>query len=107
MRRSAAGTGDWELYASHGKTSVNAQQPERFPFLPRIQNLFNADQYGEGFDVLNLPGAVPLAVTGHCTTGLPIFNPDGSVDNTPSVSQDCADWVVLRMNSITSLTRTS
>jgi iron complex outermembrane recepter protein len=96
---------DWELYASHGKTSVNAQQPEGFPFLPRIQNLFNADQYGEGFDVLSLPGAVPLAVTGHCTTGLPIFNPDGSVDNTPSVSQDCADWVVLRMNSITSLTQ--
>ena len=96
---------DWELYASHGKTSVNAQQPEGFPFLPRVQNLFNADQYGEGFDVLSLPGAVPLAVTGHCTTGLPIFNADGSVDNTPSVSQDCADWMVLRMNSITSLTQ--
>jgi outer membrane receptor protein involved in Fe transport len=96
---------DWTVYASHGKTSVNAHQPEGFPFLPRVQNLFNHDQYGEGFDVLSLPGAVPLAVTGHCTSGLPIFNPDGSVDNTPAVSQDCADWVVLRMNSITSLTQ--
>jgi outer membrane receptor protein involved in Fe transport len=95
----------WELYASHGKTSVNARQPEGFPFLPRLQNLFNANQYGENFDVLNLPGAIPIAVTGHCTTGLPIFNPDGSVDNTPSVSKDCSDYVVLRMNSITTLTQ--
>jgi iron complex outermembrane recepter protein len=95
----------WQLFASHGRTSVNAHQPEGFPFLPRMQNLFDADQYGEGFDVLNLPGAVPLAVTGHCTSGLPIFNPDGTVDNTPSVSKDCADWVVLRMNSATRLTQ--
>jgi iron complex outermembrane receptor protein len=98
-------TWDWQLYASHGKTSVNAHQPEGFPYLPRIQNLFNADQYGENFDVSSLPGSVPLAVTGHCTSGLPIFNADGSVDNTPSVSKDCADWVVLRMNSVTSLTQ--
>jgi iron complex outermembrane receptor protein len=98
-------TWDWQLYASHGKTSVNAHQPEGFPYLPRVQNLFNADQYGENFDVSSLPGFVPLAVTGHCTSGLPIFNADGSVDNTPSVSQDCADWVVLRMDSVTSLTQ--
>ena len=95
----------WEFYASHGKTSVNAQQPEGFPFLPRLQNLFNADQYGENFDISSLPGYVPIAVTGSCTSGLPIFNPDGSVDNTPSVSQDCSDYVVLRMNSITTLTQ--
>jgi outer membrane receptor protein involved in Fe transport len=107
--RGEAAVGDnswsWQVFASHGRTSVNAQQPEGFPFLPRIQNLFDADQYGENFDVSGLPGAVPLAVTGHCTTGLPIFNADGSVDNTPSVSKDCADWVVLRMNSITTLTQ--
>jgi iron complex outermembrane receptor protein len=93
----------WELYASHGNTAVNARQPEGFPYLPRIQNLFNADQYGTNFDVSSLPGFVPLAVTGHCTSGLPIFNPDGSVNDTPSVSQDCADYTVLRMNSITGL----
>ncbi|HEX7000009.1 MAG TPA: TonB-dependent receptor [Gammaproteobacteria bacterium] len=95
----------WEIYASHGKTSVNAHQPEGFPHLLRLQNLFNANQYGEDFDVLNLPGAVPLAVTGHCTSGLPIFNHDGSIDNTPFVSQDCADYVVLRMTSVTRLTQ--
>jgi iron complex outermembrane recepter protein len=95
----------WQFFASHGRTSVNAHQPEGFPFLPRMQNLFDADQYGENFDVLGLPGAVPLAVTGHCTSGLPIFNANGTVDNTPSVSKDCADWVVLRMNSTTRLTQ--
>lgn len=95
----------WEAYASHGKTSVNAHQPEGFPYLPRVQNLFNADQYGEGFDNLNLPGALPIAITGHCTSGLPIFNADGSVDNTPSISKDCADYIVLRMNSVTTLTQ--
>jgi iron complex outermembrane recepter protein len=94
---------DWEFYASHGGTTVNARQPEGFPFLPRLQNLFNANQYGEGFDVLSLPGAVPLAVTGHCTSGIPLFNPNGSVDNTSSVSQDCADYTVLRMNDISRL----
>lgn len=95
----------WEAYASHGKTSVNAHQPEGFPYLPRVQNLFNADQYGEGFDNLNLPGAIPIAITGTCTSGLPLFNADGSVDNTPSISKDCADYIVLRMNSITTLTQ--
>jgi iron complex outermembrane recepter protein len=94
---------NWEAYASHGKTSVNAQQPEGFPFLPRMQNLFNANQYGEDFDISSLPGYFPLAVTGHCTTGLPIFNHDGSVDDTPSVSQDCSDYAVLRMNDSTQL----
>ena len=95
----------WEVFASHGKTSVNSRQPEGFPYLPRIQNLFNADQYGENFDISSLPGFFPLAVTGHCTSGLPIFNPDGSVDDTPSVSKDCSDYVVLRMNNITTLTQ--
>jgi outer membrane receptor protein involved in Fe transport len=95
----------WEFYASHGSTNVNAQQPEGFPFLPRMQNLFNANQYGLNFDNSTLPGFVPLAVTGHCTSGLPIFNANGTVNNTPSVSQDCSDYVVLRMNSITNLTQ--
>jgi outer membrane receptor protein involved in Fe transport len=96
---------NWEVYASHGKTSVNAHQPEGFPFLPRVQNLFDANQYGENFDVSSLPGFVPIAVTGHCTSGLPLFDANGNVDNTPTVSQDCADWMVLRMNSITTLTQ--
>lgn len=38
-------------------------------------------------------------------SGLPIFNEDGSPNNTPFVSQDCADYVVLRLNNITTLTQ--
>ncbi len=95
----------WEASLSHGKTTVNARQPEGFPFQPRMQNLFNGDLYGRNFDISSLPGFFPLAVTGHCTSGLPIFNADGSVNNAPSVSQDCADYMVLRMNNITTLTQ--
>ncbi len=94
---------NWSVYASHGNTSVNAYQPEGFPYLPRMQNLFNANQYGVNFDVSSLPGFSPVGVTGHCTSGLPIFNPDGSVNNTPHTTQDCSDWAVLRMNSVTTL----
>src|SRR5688572_729062 len=96
---------DWEVSLSHGKTTSNARQPEGFPFQPRMQNLFNADLYGQNFDISSLPGFFPLAVTGHCTSGLPIFNANGSVNNTASVSQDCADYMVLRMNNITTLTQ--
>jgi outer membrane receptor protein involved in Fe transport len=94
----------WETYASHGETTVAARQPEGFPSFERIQNLFQADQYGVGFDVSQI-SAVTLGVTGHCTSGLPIFTPTGAVDNRPSVTKDCADWMLLRMNDITSLTQ--
>ena len=96
---------NWEVSLSHGKTTVNARQPEGFPFQPRLQNLFNADLYGQNFDISSLPGFFPLAVTGHCTSGLPIFNANGTVNNTPSVSKDCADYIVLRMNNVTTLTQ--
>ncbi len=96
---------NWEASVSHGKTTVNARQPEGFPFQPRLQNLFNADLYGQNFDISSLPGFFPLAVTGHCTSGLPIFNANGTVNNTTSVSQDCADYIVLRMNNVTTLTQ--
>jgi outer membrane receptor protein involved in Fe transport len=94
----------WEVYASHGETTVSARQPEGFPNFQRIQNLFQADQYGVGFDVSQI-SAVTLGVTGHCTSGLPIFTPTGAVDNRPSVTKDCADWMLLRMNDITYLTQ--
>jgi iron complex outermembrane recepter protein len=95
----------WEAFASRGKTTVNARQPEGFPFLPRLQNLFNADMYGRDFHISSLPGFFPLAVTGSCTSGLPIFNEDGSPNNTPFVTKDCADYAVLRLNNITTLTQ--
>ncbi len=96
-------TWNWTLYVSHGSTSVSAYQPKGFPYLPRLQNLFNANAYGVNFDVSQLPGSAPIGVTGHCTSGLPIFNRDGSVNATSSLSQDCSDYVTLRMNSVTNL----
>jgi iron complex outermembrane recepter protein len=90
----------WEVYGSHGKSTVNAQQPDGFPFLPRIQELFNATHYGRGFRV-----AYPVGVAGSCTSGLPIFTDSGQVDNTPSTTLDCADYAVLRMNNVTTLTQ--
>jgi outer membrane receptor for ferrienterochelin and colicin len=96
---------NWDVSVSHGKTTVNARQPEGFPYKPRMQNLFNADLYGQNFDISSLPGFFPLAVTGHCTSGLPIFNADGSVNNANTVSKDCADYMVLRMNNVTTLTQ--
>ena len=95
----AVGKNDWNwtVYASHGKTNVNAYQPRGFPYLPRIQNLFNANQYGENYSIQTLTAG------GKCTSGLPIFNANGSVDNTASTTQDCSDYVTLRMNSVTTL----
>ena len=95
---SATTTGTGRCTPRTAVRTVNAYQPEGFPFLPRLQNLFNATQYGENFDISSLPGFSPVAVTGHCTSGLPIFNPTAASNNTPSVSQDCSDYVVLRMN---------
>jgi len=94
----------WEVYASHGETNVTARQPEGFPNFQRIQNLFQADEYGKGFDISKI-SPVTLGVTGHCTSGLPIFTPTGAVDNTPSISKDCADYMLLRMNDVTTLTQ--
>jgi outer membrane receptor protein involved in Fe transport len=90
----------WTVYVSHGKSNVNVYQPDGFASLPRLQDLLTANEYGTGFNLNRLPGT---GVSGTCTSGLPIFNPDGSVNNTPSVSQDCSAYVLLQMNSVTTL----
>ncbi|MET0280743.1 MAG: TonB-dependent receptor [Steroidobacteraceae bacterium] len=88
----------WEIYGSHGDTNVNAHLPESFLSMANVQTLFTNTQYGAGW---KNPQA--LTVTGSCTSGLPIFNADGTVNNTPSVTQDCADWVTLRMNNVSNV----
>jgi iron complex outermembrane receptor protein len=88
----------WDVYYSHGKSTINAQQPEGFTFLPRAQQILEADQYGKGF--VNPFG---VAVTGSCESGIPVFNEDGSFNDSSYVSQDCSDYMTLRMNSITTL----
>lgn len=88
----------WEVYGSHGNTNVNAHLPESFLSMANMQTLFSADLYGQGW---KNPQA--LTVTGSCTSGLPIFNANGTVNNAPSVSQDCSDWATLRMNNVTNI----
>jgi len=88
----------WEVFGSHGATEVNAHLPESFLSENNMQVLFQNSNYGLGW---TNPEA--LTVTGRCTSGLPIFNPDGSVNNATSVSQDCADWATLRMNNVSDI----
>ena len=90
----------WEAYVSHGKSTINAQQLDGFLSLRKSRQILTADQYGKGWSNPEM-----LSVAGSCTSGLPIFNPDGSVNDTPTVSQDCDDYMTLRMNSITTLTQ--
>jgi len=88
----------WEAYGSHGKSLVNAHLPESFLSYRNVQQLFAADHYGRDWQNPQI-----IAVAGHCTSGLPIFNDDGTVNNTPSVSQDCSDYVTLRMNNLSTI----
>jgi len=85
----------WEAYGSQGNSSVNAHLPESFLSLRNVQQLFSAPYYGRNWTNPQIVG-----VAGACTSGLPIFNDDGSVNNTPSVSDDCANYVTLRMNNV-------
>jgi outer membrane receptor protein involved in Fe transport len=88
----------WEIYATHGKSNVNAHLPESFLSLSRVQQLFSADYYGKGWTNPQI-----ISVAGKCTSGLPIFNADGTVNNASSVTQDCADYVTQRMNNVSTL----
>ncbi|MEJ1964879.1 MAG: TonB-dependent receptor [Gammaproteobacteria bacterium] len=88
----------WEFYATHGKSTVDAHLPESFLALDRVQQLFSADYYGKGWTNPQI-----IAVAGSCTSGLPIFNADGSVNNSSTVTQDCSDYVTQRMNNVATL----
>ncbi|MFC1839727.1 TonB-dependent receptor domain-containing protein [Thermodesulfobacteriota bacterium] len=88
----------WELYYSHGKSTISTEQLEGFTHMPRSQDVYEADQYGKGFSA----GYV-VSVIHNCTSGIPVFNEDGSVNTSSTVTQDCADYMTLRMNHHTSL----
>jgi iron complex outermembrane receptor protein len=88
----------WDLYYSHGKSTISVEQLEGFTNLQRSQEIFEADQYGKGFSA----GYV-ISVIHSCESGIPVFNEDGSVNTSSTVSQDCADYMTLRMNHITEL----
>jgi iron complex outermembrane receptor protein len=91
----------WEVYGQHGESNV-LDALGGFPTLNRIQTLFNASNYGLGFNNIT-PGS--LVIAGSCTSGLPIFNTNGSVNNTPSASQDCDNFADPTLNNVTVLTQ--
>lgn len=88
----------WEAYGSHGKSSVNAHLPESFLNHRQVQQLMSAPYYGRDWRNPQVVG-----VAGACTSGLPIFTDDGEVDLTQTVSDDCANYVTLRMNNVSTL----
>jgi iron complex outermembrane receptor protein len=88
----------WDLYYSHGKSTISTEQMEGFTHMPRSQDLYEADQYGKGFSA----GYV-VSVIHNCTSGIPVFNEDGSINTSSTVTQDCADYMTLRMNHSTEL----
>jgi iron complex outermembrane receptor protein len=88
----------WDLYYSHGKSTISVQQLEGFTSLPKSQAIFESDQYGVGFS----EGYV-ISVIHSCESGIPVFNKDGSVNDSSYVTQDCADYMTLRMNHNTTL----
>jgi len=57
-----------------------------------------ADLYGQ-----NWTNPQVVGVAGACTSGLPIFSADGSVNLSPTVSEDCDNYVSLRMNNLSTL----
>jgi len=88
----------WDLYYSHGKSTINVQQLEGFTHLPRSQQIYEADQYGKDWS-----GTGAISVISSCKSGIPVFNEDGSVNTSSYVSQDCANYMTLRMNHVTTL----
>jgi iron complex outermembrane recepter protein len=86
----------WEVYGSRGETTVNAQL-NGFPNLPRLQNLFNASYYGKNYNI----GSYPIGVGGSCTSGLPLFNANGSLALGALASADCGNYADPPLNNIT------
>jgi iron complex outermembrane receptor protein len=88
----------WDLYYSHGKSTINVQQLEGFTQLGRSQQIYESDQYGKNFS-----DGYATSVIATCESGIPVFNEDGSINTSSYVSQDCADYMTLRMNHVTTL----
>ncbi len=110
----------WEVYGSHGETDVLSQQLSGSISQEKLQqiidgravSLVNGVQvYGDytatgpwGQGWTNGPaGTFSTATVGSCSSGIPIFNADGSVPYQVNVSQDCVDYATLKTNSFTTL----
>jgi len=87
--------GDWtyEVYGSHGKTSV-VSRLQGFASLERYRAMLNQPNYGKG--TTNLGSNSMLGFIGTCTSGLPVFEDF-------EISDDCVGAVGSNMKQTTTL----
>jgi len=90
----------WDVFGQHGESTVNTQL-NGYPTLSRLQTLFSANMYGQNWT----NNQYPVSVGGGCTSGLPIFNADGSVNNAPTASANCNAYADPAFNNVTTLTQ--
>jgi outer membrane receptor protein involved in Fe transport len=115
---------DWsyEVYGSHGNTNEDVAQPSGSISQANLTEMIWGLATGS---TTSLGTALPpptvnrytatgpwgqnwttgevLAVNASCKSGIPIFNPNGSVPQQVQVSQDCVNFATLETNNITQL----
>lgn len=118
--RGDVGVKDWtfEVYGSHGNTSILARQPQGALSYNYLQQVISGtDSTGGRSPTIDGPWSMNWSSgatfnPSSCTTGIPIFNADGSVPQPQPgsltndgvvVSKDCKDYVTLELNNITQL----
>lgn len=104
----------WDVHGSHGSTSVVAQQPVGAISHRNLQQILSGTT-ANGARSLTIDGPWSSGWSSgatfnpsHCTSGIPIFNADGSVPTPPpgsaegvQVSSDCASYATLELNNVT------
>ena len=109
----------WEVYGSHGNTAVLARQPQGAISYAYLQQLISGTTGGNGLGprsaTINGPWSQNWTSQAtfnpsSCTTGIPLFNADGSVPQPSSssiegvvVSDDCKNYATLELNNVTKL----
>ena len=106
----------WEVYGTHGSTSVLVQQPQGNVSHDNIQQILEG-KVDNGAPSITVNGPYGAGWTNgaifnpqRCTSGFPFFNADGSLPqpqgNTAeglTPSQDCLDYVTLELNNTTTV----
>jgi iron complex outermembrane receptor protein len=88
----------WDVYGSTGNSNINSQL-NGFPNLSRLQTLFSANMYGQNWTNTQYP----ISVGGSCTSGLPIFNANGTVNTSGFASANCNAYADPALNNVTTL----
>jgi len=106
----------WDLYGSHGNTSVVARQPQGAISYANLQQLISGTN-SSGVHSTSISGPYSAGWSSQatfnpnfCTSGIPFFNADGSVPSggtangdSVTVSDDCKNYATLELNNITTL----